>query len=500
MKNTLVLLTLSILLACGGGGTKVTDPVTPPAPKSYGIFRNLVPKPAAAPALKASTAQFATAASVTMTSRQNHRAIQMLNGKVLLVGGDIDVAHPSMDIYDPATESFTKSAAVPSCARMNNVGSGTNYSAFSLVNLPDGNVMIYGGVHNDFVTSGSWEIYNPLTDTLSVHSLDYAFGPVNSMYYIGNNRVMVFFTTSGVRVADLADPDAKTLELISPETPVVTNGTTLQDNSGDIWVVGGLGPNPYSPVSQPNIYRYHPSTNTWETMHSLLTSRSNASVTLLPGNRIGIYGGDHIVFTNPGQTDPTSPVTSTRLTSVEVYDITTNAVTGSSDLVGSRTLSEAILLQTGYTLIAGGLDNTGATMNTELVHNASLNISGSTGTMLHARHSHCVTPLTNGLVLITGGNNDSGEPVFQSAELYDPLARLYINYKSEEMVVNTTLQLSTTYTAGVDWTLMDNTSTYASIDANGLLTATGVGAVEVKATAKDDSTLTAIIRIKIIPE
>jgi len=71
---------------------------------------------------------------MTVMRRNSHTATMLHNGKVLLVGGFIDSATPTAEIYDPATNVFTAidSMKVP---RMNHVA----------LRLQDGSVLVTGG-------------------------------------------------------------------------------------------------------------------------------------------------------------------------------------------------------------------------------------------------------------------------------------------------------------------------------------------------------------------
>lgn len=488
---------LAVSIACGGG--KGTDPVpipTNPTDKVYGTFRNLIPKSAAPNAAEGEKLLNNADGTITISGRIYHRSILMLNGKVLLWGGDSDKDNPSLDIYDPATETFTKSDAIPGFARYNRSGSGDSYSAFGIVNLPNGNVMVLGGMVGWGDTS-YWEEYNPYDDTITRHDTELNWAAVEELLYVGNNKVLVFQTGHGG--ARWIDISTNKYDYIPYPENQTRNGSIIQDNTGCVWVIGGqwgVYPNWDISISKPYIYKYDPLGNLWERKADLITARHETTAVLLPGNKIGIYGGKNTKF------NPSYPNTVTdNLKSVEIYDIATNTISQSVDMVGERQQAKSVYLQTGYTLIAGGADLENTVVNTELVHKDDTSFSGSTGTMIHPRFGHSVTNLPNGMVLITGGTGGNvSDGINKTAEIYDPQARLYVRYPTEQVVVGNTLRLYTTYEAGVNWSLVDGTSTYGSIDEYGLLTTNSVGAVEIKATAKDDPNLTAVIRISIIPQ
>lgn len=503
MKNNSLIISfmLTLMLACGGGGNNTSNsipqPPQPPQPQSVGIFRNLQPK---------ANIEMTTTEVITISPRQYHRAILMLNGKVLIWGGDIDTNNPSIDIYDPDTETFTKSNAKPLFTRLNKTQNGEDvsyYNAFCMVNLPNGNVFIAGSRGNDIGSSysASWEIYNPANDTIVVNECPQNFGAIDEGYYIGDNKIFLKWSIGMLTVLDL-NTNIWTNLVVGQNTGSTLWASTAQDTDGNIWIIGGQLPNSgtSTPVSQKYIIKYNIKTNILEFKNELITARDNATIHMLPGGKIGIYGGENVVLVDPTNTSPNAPTITTRLSSVEIYNIADNTISTSVDLIGPRNRAESCFLQSGYTLIAGGFDSTGEIVKTELVHKYDIDFAGSTGEMVLGRFGHAITPLNNGLVLVTGGAGNDSDQTRSTAEIFDPLSALYIKYKTEQILLGDTLQLSTTYTNGVNWSILDDTSTYGSIDTNGLLTSIAPGTIIIKATAIDDNTKMAIVRIAVLPQ
>ena len=96
-----------------------------------------------------------------------------------------------------------------------------------------------------------------------------------------------------------------------------------------------------------------------------------------------------------------------------------------SMITPSRVLGTATLLLDGTVLVAGG--TAGGTDGSELLTSAELfdPASGSwiaTGSMLQGREGQTATLLSNGTVLVAGGNSRAQlDPELASAELYDPV-------------------------------------------------------------------------------
>ena len=140
---------------------------------------------------------------------------------------------------------------------------------------------------------------------------------------------------------------------------------------------------------------------------SMSTGRSAHTATLLPNGKVLIAGGEACLFT--GYYYEACP-----LESAEIYDssLGTFAVTGSMSM--KRVFHTATLLTNGKVLITGGND-----ASAEL-YDPTSGTFATTGSMSVGRNTHTATLLTSGKVLITGGSNSSG--VLATAELYDPNA------------------------------------------------------------------------------
>jgi hypothetical protein len=83
---------------------------------------------------------------------------------------------------------------------------------------------------------------------------------------------------------------------------------------------------------------------------------------------------------------------------------------------------DAVLLQNGQVLVAGGLNASGGINGPPLasaeLYNPSTGVWTATGSMTTGRYSFTLTALSNGEVLAAGGT--AGYPGLSSAELYNP--------------------------------------------------------------------------------
>ena len=147
---------------------------------------------------------------------------------------------------------------------------------------------------------------------------------------------------------------------------------------------------------------------TFQDIGSLLIPRSLHTATLLPDGKVVVDGTG-----TSGSTENTA----------ELYNPGggTWSATGSPGVVRRR--HTATLLTNGKVLVAGGTSligpNGSTTFNSTEVYDPPMGTWTASGNMGTARYFHTATLLTNGKVLVAGGNGSNNNPL-GSAELYDP--------------------------------------------------------------------------------
>lgn len=151
---------------------------------------------------------------------------------------------------------------------------------------------------------------------------------------------------------------------------------------------------------------FDPTSNTFTSAQNLTAARASHTATLLPNGKIFIAGGYNGDY----------------LSSAEVFDPTTNRFTSAGRMVIARSGHVATLLNNGKVLLAGGVGTGWTFLADAELYDPNTNTFTATGGMATARESHTVTLLNDGKVLITGGHKGrrANITIYTSAEIYNP--------------------------------------------------------------------------------
>lgn len=504
-QTALSLLLIGGMIGCfnsGGGSTSNSGgsgPTNPPVIQSYGIFRNLKPSALSSKENLPMTSSVNT--SLTMSyPRQGHKAMMLDDGRIMLIGGEIisQGVYPSFsraDFFDPVAERFTPSAGDSKLFHQ-----FTSDKSFAITKITDGvysgKILIAGSTIPINGTGKIFELYDPALDSYDLPDAQTSYSPINnndgmsfdSAFYLGNNKVLLTgchryyeIVNKGFQILDLTDWSLTEL----PNSPSNWWSNYVELSNGDVICIGGsTGAQFANNGVKTDIYKFNKTDMSIIKIGDLLTPRCYLGATLITGNKIAIYGGI---------TGLDSIQEAVKTNSVEVFDLTTNTSTYSTSLLAPRFAQLSVLLQNSYVLNAGGSDSRGLPVNSELVQNPYTGQTGSTGTLNMPRRFYSAVTLNNGMVLISGGETGVANGQLNTAEIYDPQSKLIVTYTTDSLKINKTLQFSSSYSAGVNWTCDKGT-----IDSNGLYKAPTVpGKVKIKATAKDDLTTTAEVEIKV---
>lgn len=202
-------------------------------------------------------------------------AVTLLDGRVLVVGngvGDGTIA----DLYDPKTNAFAPAKGKLAVAR--DVPRG--------VLLPDGRVLVVSA--ND----PSVEVFDPATEswTTIAHATTYTYGFV---VRLRDGRVLLGGGDGGATAAELFDPDTNTF---SPTGSLVEGRSMLTAHTlpdGRVFVIGGASQSAgavQSPLA--TIEAYDPATGTFSTLpYQLSRGRTWHASALVRDGSILVMGG-----------------------------------------------------------------------------------------------------------------------------------------------------------------------------------------------------------------
>lgn len=345
--------------------------------------------------------------------RTHHTATLLPNGKVLIVGGFIDpnasVPTAVAELYDPATGLFSATGNL-----------GQARAIPGVVLLPNGKVLVVGGLTSGNTMTASAELYDPAAG---------AFTPTGSMSIpragfsanlLPSGKVLVVggYNNSNVwnATAELYDPASGTFSLTgSLNTPRYGHSaTSLAD--GRVLISGGNSFGAYTGALE----FYDPATGVFVNAGGMLARAAHVAQ-LLPNGRVLLAGG----------AQPCCPGGLT--TTAQLWDPSTSTITDVSPMVVARSYAGSVLLPNGKVLIAGGLyGGPGVVTNSAEIFDPTTNQFSATASMGAARFVFTTTLLPNGRVMVTGGSTANGPT-------YDPTAAAEI-FSNRTLLVGITAE------------------------------------------------------------
>ena len=225
--------------------------------------------------------------------------------------------------------------------------------------------------------------------------------------------------TAVVASAELYDPGTGTFTATGSMNFARNGHTATLLANGTVLIAGGGPSQEWLALASAELY--DPATGIFTTTGSLNVARGGHTATLLANGRVLIVGGYNGAI--PGTPQPTDPdagsfYTGTFPATAELYDPGTGTFTATGNLNAARDGHTATLLSNGTVLIAGGNDSD---LSLRRLASAELYDPGAgtftaTASKAAPREGHTATLLPNGMVLIAGGDN--GE--LANAELFDP--------------------------------------------------------------------------------
>ena len=232
----------------------------------------------------------------------------------------------------------------------------------------------------------------------------------------------------------------------SPAMPTERVGghTATLLHGGKLLVAGGVSA---GGVGTAAADLYDPVATTWSSAAPMATMRTSHAATLLPDGRVLVTGGS-TVSTSAAQGYVNNA-------SAEIYDPVANAWTAAAAMSVARSHHTATLLTNGRVLVVGGENASYLVEDSAEIYDPATDTWTPTALPpLTARSQHSATLLTNGQVLVAGGFDivlGILTPL-DTSELYDPVAGTFAS-----TAITTTTGSGTTAVTTVTPTTMNFT-------------------------------------------
>ena len=325
------------------------------------------------------------------TSRQQHTATLLPDGRVIVIGGfDGSTDTNTAEIFDVDTGLWTTTGSMAQARR--------DHTATLLNN---GKILV--------VENRTAELYDPNTGMFSsAGNTVYNHFRGSTATELLNGKVLVVGDKCAQTNAEIYDPATGTFIATGNLNTTHSYHTATLLSDGKVLIAAGQG---QSAGSRPRTHAvaevYDPSTGTFTTTNSLNVDRSGHTATLLSDGTVLIAGG----------TRTTTPGHGITLKPAEIYDPSTGTFTLISDMNNSRICHTATLLRHGTVLLVGQCKNTRG----EIYNSTSQTFTETTCAMNNPRGSHTATLLDDGRVLIAGGYIAIGPVTTNTAEVYSAL-------------------------------------------------------------------------------
>ena len=313
--------------------------------------------------------------------RSGHSATLLPDGRVLIAGGmrrNQDF-YKSAELYDPATGKFQPTGEMNE-RRVGQIA----------VLLPSGKALVAGGWVGHGGTDSA-ELYDPSTGRFTKISSMTSRRGRPSATLLKNGDVLIAGgeqdDNDAVASAEIFRVSTLKFEPTGSMNHARVSHTATLLNDGRVLIAGG-----YSDGVFASAELYDPKSGTFSETGSLATARCKHTAGLLPNGRVLIAGGSD----NRGWNG--------NLNSSEIFDPKTGKFSAGSALNESRFKlpDEAVRLTSGKLLIAGG------SKTAEVFDPENGKFAAANGQMSDAWHYLTETRLKDGSVLLTGGyaNND----------------------------------------------------------------------------------------------
>ena len=221
------------------------------------------------------------------TNRIVHTTTLLANGKVLVAGGyNGSIQFSNVEIYDPAGGTWTATGPL-------NRARGGHTATL----LPNGKVLVAGGAVGNYpnVTNlSSAELYDPVAGTWTLTGALHTARGDDTATLLPNGKVLVAGgitgTTNILSSAELYDPSNGTWTVTGSLNAARQLQTATVLSSGKVLVAGGQGGGPLYPTLS-STEMYDPATGLWTAGSPLNAARYAHMATLLAGGKVLVATG-----------------------------------------------------------------------------------------------------------------------------------------------------------------------------------------------------------------
>jgi hypothetical protein len=329
-------------------------------------------------------------------ARAEHSATLLPDGRVLIVGGAPEAISNTVELYDPATVSVTKT--------VNTLRGRMGHTATL---LPNGQVLIVGG----HASAAYAELYDPASGIFTpTGNLNYPRArhtatllPDGKVLIAGGNSGDTWSSgfTSYVTQTELYDWNTGTFTLTGPLSVARYNHTATLLPNGQVMIAGGVG----STVNAlSSVELYTPGTGQFTAAPSMRQTRTDHTASLLENGKVLFLGGNRTYDPSTGSEGGFT---------AELYDW----AGGESTSLGNRFLwrqrHTATVLPNGIVVVVGSCETdhyTNWSSQRVSFYRPDTDQVSHVYVLSQGRCDHEATLLQDGRMLLTGGRVQVNAP------------------------------------------------------------------------------------------
>jgi hypothetical protein len=351
------------------------------------------------------------------TERAGHAAVTLPSGSVLAAGGfNMGVRHlTATDVYNPTRRTWTTAAALPRPQREHGILVSTGEALYAGGDRDD---LFHASGPTAYLFREGAGTWSPTANPPAAQPGGHA-GSRNGAQLVELLSGRVLFV--GGYNGHGGDPAFATAEIYDPTTRSWSSAGSMGRGrllfaaarlpSGKVIATGGVAGSGERFTVFNTTEIYDPSTDTWSPGPPMSSPRFGHVAIALPSGGILVTGGFSSAVNRPFA-----------LNSAEIYDPGTNSWQRTAFMANARGLHGAALLSDGKVLVAGGQVNNfdiATVVASAEVYDPVRGTWSSGGDMASPRTRFTLTPLSGGRALAAGGRTQGGA-VLASAEIFAP--------------------------------------------------------------------------------